>query len=150
VPAVTKIPRVHSGRTIKLDGYRMLAVKIKGRVTLYSRCKNDFTLVRKTKWSRETLLAETRAIVADYGLAPVQLLHDHRAGHKLLPEDVSRHLTQLVDASLRVFGSTTAVLEEIGFNPLIRRWRRRNPRCKLGLRLLASVKGAPAKCSLPG
>ena len=76
------------------------------------------TLVRKTKWSRETLLAETRAIVADYGLAPVQLLHDHRSANKLLPEDVSQHLTQLVDTSLRVFGSTTAVLEEIGFNPL--------------------------------
>jgi hypothetical protein len=72
-------------------------------------------LVRKVKWNRETILAETEKITAQYGLSPSQVLNDHRIGRLQLPENTRQHIAQTIDAANRTCGGMSALLKEIGF-----------------------------------
>jgi len=82
-------------------------------------------LVRGRKWTRETVLAETRKIVTQYELSPNQLMNDHRLGRHLLSEDVRQRVGQLNDAASRLCGGMAAVLKAIDFKPPSRKRARR-------------------------
>ncbi|WP_433968333.1 hypothetical protein [Tunturiibacter gelidiferens] len=87
-------------------------------------------LVRGKKWTRDLVVTAAREIVAEYGLSPIQLLSDHRAGHVILPETVKKRVGQVIGASGH-WGGMPAILKEIGFTPPSRYWTRRKTRTKL-------------------
>ena len=74
-------------------------------------------LIRSRKWTRELIMSRTREIIARFGISPLQLIGDHRAGHRQLPADVIRSVAHLIDAAGRICGGMSAVMDEIGFKP---------------------------------
>lgn len=82
---------------------------------------------RNWKWSRDKIVAETRAILSEYGLSPSQLLSDHRQGDLNLLPEVIQHLTQLTAAAGRHNGGMTSVLRDLGFKRPSRYRRRSKP-----------------------
>lgn len=77
----------------------------------------DIQLERQKKWSNEALLGAFRQILNEFGLAPNQVIYDHKKGRVALSADKFKWLVQVRDAVTRFPGGLHGVYGKLGIQP---------------------------------
>ena len=84
-------------------------------------------VVRGRKWSRDKIIESFRDVTSWWNMSPSQVLSDHKNGKHILPPSELDKINQMVDAALREFGGSKAVMALIGFKTPTRSRRKRRP-----------------------